>query len=55
MSCRAKDAQYAWRKMEGVSIDGRRWKVDYARKVQPCTPLLPCRSSIPPVLLLECC
>ncbi|CAL5229604.1 g12964 [Coccomyxa viridis] len=29
---RAKDAQYAWRKMEGVSIDGRRWKVDYARK-----------------------
>lgn len=29
---RAKDTQYAWRKMDGVSIDGRRWKVDYATK-----------------------
>ena len=43
MSCRAKDAQYAWRKMEGVSIDGRRWKVDYATKVQPCKHIYSCR------------
>ena len=42
LSCRAKDAQYAWRKMDGMSIDGRRWKVDYATKVQPCRPILPC-------------
>ncbi|CAK0784548.1 hypothetical protein CVIRNUC_007752 [Coccomyxa viridis] len=29
---RVKDCQYAWRKLDGVSIDGRKWKVDYATK-----------------------
>lgn len=27
------DAAYAWRKMDGISKDGRKWKVDYATKV----------------------
>ena len=33
--CRVKDCQYAWRKLDGVSINGRKWKVDYATKVPP--------------------
>jgi arginine/serine-rich splicing factor 2 len=28
--CRAADAKYAWRKMDGFRMDGRRWKVDWA-------------------------
>ncbi len=46
MLCRAKDAQYAWRKMDGVSIDGRRWKVDYATKVKPHRPVCDAISSV---------
>jgi len=26
------DAAYAWKKMEGFEMDGRKWKVDYANK-----------------------
>ena len=25
----SKDAEYAWRKMDGVTMDGRKWKVDW--------------------------
>ena len=32
---RSADAQYAWKKLDGITVDGRRWKVDYAVKV--CT------------------
>ncbi|GAX84217.1 hypothetical protein CEUSTIGMA_g11640.t1 [Chlamydomonas eustigma] len=28
----SKDAEYAWRKMDGLTMDGRRWKVDWAEK-----------------------
>ena len=31
--CSSSDAAYAWRKMDGISVDGRKWKVDYATKV----------------------
>ena len=45
--CRVKDCQYAWRKLDGVSIDGRKWKVDHATKVgsspfPPCCAVLRC-------------
>ncbi|KAK9832618.1 hypothetical protein WJX81_003961 [Elliptochloris bilobata] len=28
----ADDATYAWRKMDGVQVDGRKWKIDYATR-----------------------
>jgi hypothetical protein len=24
------DAEYAWKKMDSLNLDGRKWKVDYA-------------------------
>lgn len=30
--CSSKDAEYAWRKMDGLTMDGRKWKVDWANK-----------------------
>jgi arginine/serine-rich splicing factor 2 len=29
---RSSDAKYAWEKMDGFKMDGRRWKVDYANR-----------------------
>jgi arginine/serine-rich splicing factor 2 len=29
---RSDDAEYAWKKMEGYRMDGRKWRVDYATK-----------------------
>ncbi|KAG1672570.1 hypothetical protein FOA52_010671 [Chlamydomonas sp. UWO 241] len=29
---RADDAQYAWRKMDGTIMDGRKWKVEWATR-----------------------
>ena len=33
LRCSSSDAAYAWRKMDGIPVDGRKWKVDYATKV----------------------
>ena len=44
LSCRSADAEYAWKKMDGLSVDGRRIKIDYATKV--------CLTQICPVVLL---
>lgn len=30
--CREDDARYAWKKAEGMKIDGRTWRVDYANR-----------------------
>lgn len=30
--CRSDDAEYAWRKADGTSMDGRQWRVDWATK-----------------------
>lgn len=32
MPCRAKDADYAWDRMDRFKMDGRSWKVDYATR-----------------------
>ncbi|WIA37040.1 hypothetical protein OEZ86_014022 [Tetradesmus obliquus] len=31
-ACRSSDAKYAWDKMDGFKMDGRRWKVDWASR-----------------------
>ena len=41
---RSSDAEYAWKKMDGISVDGRKWKLDYATKVH--------RKSVCPVVRL---
>lgn len=30
--CRSDDCAYAWKKAEGMRVDGRSWKVDFADK-----------------------
>lgn len=30
--CSSRDADRAWEKMDGLRVDGARWKVDYATK-----------------------
>lgn len=34
LACRSEDATYAWKKLDGISVDGRKWKIDYAVKVR---------------------
>jgi hypothetical protein len=43
---RSADAQYAWKKLDGITVDGRRWKLDYAVKVGVWTQLVPCQICI---------